>query len=145
MRATTRFARWLADFLMCSLALIALVNAIFGVASFNFDLKLSLFGNPVTTVTLRFLWIALYLALSGLGFSYMLWRYDWRFGLATLWQIPVLWCLTFGVVLAMQLGQIIGLLAIGSLGLLLLWYAVIWASKPKPANSGGQKNVSDLV
>jgi hypothetical protein len=122
-------ARWIVDFLMCWIALCGLANVAVGIASFHFKINLSIFGEPIEAPVQRFSWIALYLAVSIVGFTYMLWRNRWRFQLLTLLKVPILWCVIFASVAMIPQLPVIGVVAFLTCTLFIFSYAIYWASR----------------
>ena len=131
LRPDKRVAIWIADFCMCWLALCGVTNIVAGVASFRFKIGLSLSDEPITTPAQKLIWIGLCSLMSGIGFTYMLWRHNWHCRLSTLLKIPLLWCAAFAAFAATQLGGAGGIFGILGLAFFVFVYSVSWASRAK--------------
>src|SRR5688572_23684186 len=88
-----RIVRFCVDLSMCMVALGGLASVAVDIASFRLgEIKLSLFGQPVTTTMQRLVLVGSHCAWSALGFLYMLWRQDWRCRLSALLKITAYCC-----------------------------------------------------
>jgi hypothetical protein len=115
-----------ADFVLCGLALCGLVNTAAGFAAFNARTNSQLSEHGLTTTaTQKLEWIAIFAVVSAFGFTYMLWRYHWRYRLSTLFKIGAFWC----IALAAATTNTAFAIWIG--GQLVLAYAIIWSSRCK--------------
>jgi hypothetical protein len=110
---------------MCWLALCGLGNAA-AIAALFTDRKMhfQLFGQLLDSPSQRILGIAFYFLMSAVGFTYMLWRYHWRYRLSTLLKIAVLWCVVLAALKATPW-------SIAVFGVLAFWYTVNWTCRPK--------------
>jgi hypothetical protein len=124
---------WLADFCMCWLALCGLANAAVGLVSFAVQVNFDLLGHPATSPVLKVAWIAIYSAISAIGFAYMLWRFQWRCRAFTLLEIAVFFCVVLAA-LAIHVA-----VAIVCIGFPVLVYTVIWANRRYKAAENGSK------
>jgi hypothetical protein len=117
-------AWWLADFVMCWLALCGLVNAAIGMGSFVYNIQIADVSTPIQ----RSAYIAMYLGLSTIGFFYMLWRYNWSCRLSTLVSVTALWCVALAMTPYLQ-GEPKTLSLCAFLGVVffLFFYALNWA------------------
>jgi hypothetical protein len=117
---------------MCWLALSSFVNVVFGVASFTIPLQMStsILGHDVSTDGQPFQWIGLHAAFSIIGFTYMLWRTGWRFQLATVIALTILWFVVFGVAWLTHFDNVfLTVVAICGLILPLFYYSICWANQ----------------
>jgi hypothetical protein len=115
-----------ADYFMCWFALGGLVNAAFGVAAFTVEkINLPLVGQFLTTTAHKLEWIAIYSVASAIGFTYVSWRYHWRYRLSTLFKIAAFCCIVLGALTANAV------FAILTAGPLVFVYAVVWACRRK--------------
>jgi cell division protein FtsW (lipid II flippase) len=126
-------AVWVADFCMCWIALCGLGSVATGIASFTFNIQLFLFGQPVTTPTQRLMHTGIYFAMSAFGFTYMLWRQNWRCRLSALLIIMTFWCAVLATTSALQADRMVqswlSWLAIGGISIFMFLYALSWASR----------------
>lgn len=125
----------IANFLMCWLALCGLANAAFGVAALsNTDIKLTLFQQPATTPTQKLTYFVIYFALSAVGFSYMLWRYNWRCRLSTLLKIAALCCVLLATGLVLRTDTILqGQFMFFGTVIFALLYSLSWSQRHENA------------
>jgi hypothetical protein len=124
-RPQRRATSYIGDFVMCWLALCGLLNAAAGAAFFT-DKKMQfrLFEQWLESPAQRMEWIGFYSAMSVVGFTYMLWRYRWRYRLSTLFKIAVLWCVALAALKTTPISMaVFGILAFG--------YTVIWSCRSK--------------
>lgn len=131
-RRGRRICVWIADFLMCWLALSSFVNVVFGIASFTIPLQMStsILGHVVSTDGQPFQSIGLHAAYSVIGFTYMLWRTGWRFQLSTIVALTILWFVTFSAAWLMHFeNAFLSVLAISGVTLPLFYYSICWANQ----------------
>jgi hypothetical protein len=96
-------------------------------ASFNPKIRPDVLGMaPRTHVVARTVeCILMFSAMSAIGFSYMLWRYHWRYRLLTLFKIAMFW----GVILAAITISV--MFTIYASIPLMLAYAFVWSFRRK--------------
>ena len=111
----------------CFLALFGLALTALFLASFNPKIRSEVIGPfPRPDIGVRTaVGVAIFLAMSAACFSYMLWRYRWRYRLITLFKIALFW----GVTLAAITVDVKFTIYAGILVIML--YAFIWSFRLK--------------
>ncbi len=124
-RPKRRAASYVADFVMCWLAPCGLGNAAAGVAFFTDEkIHFRLFEQRLESPAQRIECVAVYAVMSVVGFTYMLWRYRWRYRLSTLFKIVALWCVVLGALKTTPIFMAV-------FGTLAFAYAVAWSCRSK--------------
>jgi hypothetical protein len=122
---------WIPDCILCWFALCGMANAAVAVASFTNTERRAQFVQEIWgTPAQRLTYIAISTTISATGFTYMLWRYRWRYRLLTLFKIALSW---FAMFAAVATNITIGMLVIG---VLIFAYTIYWASQPKGMPNG---------
>ena len=125
-----RIVRFCVDLSMCLMALGGLTSIAVDIASFRLgEIKLSLFGQPVTTTMQRLTLVGSHCALSVLGILYMLWRHNWHCRLQTLLKITAYCCVLVAAASALPQGVVPIMIAIASIGIFNFVYAFIWSCR----------------
>jgi hypothetical protein len=125
-----RIVRFCVDLSMCLMALGGLTSIAVDIASFRLgEIKLSLFGQPVTTTMQRVALVGSHCAWSALGFLYMLWRHNWHCRLSTLLKITAYCCVLVAATSAIPQGFVPIMIAIASVGVINFLYAFLWSCR----------------
>lgn len=125
-----RIVRFCVDLSMCLMALGGLASIAVDIASFRLgEIKLSLFGQPVTTTMQRLALVGSHCAWSALGFLYMLWRKDWHCRLSALLKITTYCCVLVAAASTLPQGVVSITIAIASVGVFNFLYAFLWSCR----------------
>jgi hypothetical protein len=120
------------------------VNIVVGVASFTIDVQVKEF-SPNHTPVEKFKRIGFNCVICGIGFAYVLWRNEWRFGLKSIVYLALFWCATYGALSLMQFrGAVPAAIAVNGIAVPLFVYCICWATKRQRAVDAEGRTVSTI-